>query len=472
MHFSTSRLRRGSVVLSAALAGAVLAPVTAWAGAPASPTITAPAASAVITDSPLAVTASSAATSVQFDLGAGPIDSDTQPVVTNVATGSLEVLGVKGTVTITATDCTPTCNGTTDTVDVTVNLPKPSITSPQAKDYVRNSVDVKASAPGGTLQYSVDGNPVGLPVTAPFDKRVSLSGTLEGQHTLSVQQCNIAGDYCHGKQDSVTVIKDTKPPRWTNVRASNKTVFPVKDNYKDSTRLSARVSENLGRAKVEIRKAGGPVVRTFNLGREDNGSISVTWNGRRANGDMVPKGRYTYRFIGTDRAGLTGKSDAKRLTVSDKRLVKKHVSKTVSAWGSKSGQFAGSCSSIVRVGSGGVGLRSNSKRNGCTGKPSLALTVHKLHIGKAFKLGSAKISAYGGKTSSRPGRALMFAYSKAGDAVSLTRLGGPTKWRTCKSFRLDGMLIRGNLYWATYTANGYWYDVDKFKVTYTATYLR
>ena len=470
MRFRASR-RSVSVALGAAVVGAFLVPATAAAGAPVSPTITAPLDSAVVTASPLAVTASSAGTSVQFDLGSGPIDSDTQTVVTGSANGSLEVYGVKGSVTVMATDCTPTCTGPTDSVDVTVDLPKPSITSPSAKDYVRNAVDVNASAPGGTLQYSLDGTPVGLPIGAPFDKTVSLSGKLDGQHAISVQQCNAAGTYCNGYQDSVTVIKDTNAPRWTNVSASNKTVFPVKDNYKDSTRLSARVSEDLAKAKVEVRKAGGPVVRTFNLGREDKGSMSVNWNGRKANGDMVPKGRYTYQFIGTDRAGLTGKSDRKSLTVSDKQLVKQRVSKTLSAWGSKIDQFAGSCSSIVRVGSSGVGLRSNSKRDGCTGRASTAVTLHKLHIGNAYRYGSIQVSAYGGKTSSRPGKGVMFYYDKNG-ATAQKRLGSAMQWHSGRKVPLTKFLNRGSFFWAVGTANGFWYDVHQFKVTYTVTYLR
>ena len=471
MRFRASRRRRLSVALSVAIAGAVLAPTTAWAGAPVSPSITTPTDGATIGTSPLAVSAASTATSVQFDLGAGPVDSDTQPVLTGVADGSLEVYGVKGPVTVTATDCTPTCAGTTDSVTVTVDLPKPSIASPKPKSYVRNAVTVQASAPGGTLQYSLDGAPIGAAVPAPFDKRVNLDSKLDGQHTITVQQCNTAGDHCEGYQDSVTVIKDTRAPHWSRVRASNKTVFPVNDKYKDSTRLSARVNEDLAKAKVEIRKVGGPVVRTLNLGREDKGSMSVNWNGRKANGDVVPKGRYTYQFIGSDRSGLTGKSDAKRLTVSDKRLVKRRISKTLSAWGSKIDQFAGSCSSIVRVGSSGVGLRSNSKRDGCTDRPSAAVTVHKLHIGKAFRYGSIQVSVYGGKTASRPGRAVMFYYDKSG-ATAQQRLGSAVQWHSGHKVALENFINRGNFFWAVGTANGYWYDIRQFKVTYTVTFLR
>jgi len=126
----------------------------------------------------------------------------------------------------------------------------------------------------------------------------------------------------------------------------------------------------------------------------------------------------------------------------------------------------------VRVGSDTVGLRSNSKHDGCTGKASAAITLHKLHIGRAFRLGKVTISAYGGRTSSRPGRALMFYYDDSGNPTATARLGASRAWHRGRSVDLDDLLIRGNLFWAAFTANGFWYDVQKFRVSYTATYLR
>ena len=128
--------------------------------------------------------------------------------------------------------------------------------------------------------------------------------------------------------------------------------------------------------------------------------MQATWNGRKTNGDIVPKGKYTFRFIGTDVSGVVGKSNDKVVYVSDKQLVKKNVTKTVSAWGSKYDSFAGDCSTVVRVGSSTVGLRSNSKR-ACTGEGSVALTAHKTFVGKALKYGNMRISAYGGRSESR-----------------------------------------------------------------------
>ncbi len=200
------------------------------------------------------------------------------------------------------------------------------------------------------------------------------------------------------------VIKDTKAPTWSDVSTSNGTVYPVKDNYKDSTQLSARVSENVSDAKVEIRKAGGPIVRTLQLGRIDAGRVRATWNGRKSNGDIAPKGKYTFRFIGTDKGGLVGKSNDKVVNVSDKELVKKDVTKTVSALGSGLGDYSGGCSRVVVMRSldgyardwkNGLQWQSNFRRS-CTGVAGVAMSAHVAKTEQAIRYGSFQISTYGG----------------------------------------------------------------------------
>ena len=37
---------------------------------------------------------------------------------------------------------------------------------------------------------------------------------------------------------------------------------------------------------------------------------------------------------------------------------------------------------------------------------------------------------------------------------------------------MEPFLIRGRLVWVVGTANGNWYDVKQFKITYTVTVLR
>jgi len=472
-HQFTSSLRRWSVVLAVSLSAALVVPATALAVG--GPTITSPADGSATATSPLAVSATSSAPQVRFTLTSGVVPVDTQlvSVVTGTATANLDVFGATGNTTVTAIDCTGgTCSGIEDTISVTVGLDAPVITSPSNNKVVGSSVTVQATAPGGGLEFILDGNVVGTDVTAPFEKNVSLDGKSQGSHTITVKQCNVAGDICEGDTDTVTIIKDTQGPKWTDLGVSTSPFYPVNDGYKDSTTLSAKVGEKSSDTKVEIRKQGGPIVRTLKLGRVDQGRVKATWNGRKSNGDVVPAGKYTFQFIGTDTNGVVGKSSDKVVQVSGKKLVKKTVTKTVSAWGSKIDKFAGSCSSVVKVGSGTVGLRSNSKDN-CTGDASLAYTQHAIKIGKAKKYGNLKISVYGqGVTRDAP-TAIMFNVLPSGNLGATTRVGGSKGWTAGDSVSLEKYLIGGSyLSWVILTGGGNSYDAIKFKVQYTVTVLQ
>ena len=483
MRISSVRVRRLSTAMSLAMAAAVLAPATAWAGVPVSPNITAPAPGTTISSSPLSVSAESSAQFVRFDLGAGPIDSDIVEVTGGVATGSLEVFGLDGNVTITATDCSPgpVCGAPGDSIQVDVQLDPPTINSPKPKTYVRNSVEVNAQAAGGTVRYSLDGDPIpGLdPVGPPFDASVSLEGKLNGQHTIKVQQCNTAGTVCDGESDAVTVVKDTKPPNWTNVNASNKTVYPVKDNYKDSTRLSARVNEPLARASVEIRKAGGSVVRTFNLGRERAGSVAVNWNGRKANGDIVPNGKYTFQFIGKDRSGLTGKSRTNAVHVSGKKLVRKTVTKTVSALGSFAGNGSGDCSGVYRLDyprsrygwKSGLGYYSRSQCNGSR-DDDVAIALHRIAAPSAAEHFSVKIDTYGGGAFRHAGPAIIGYVKKDRTYGVLSSVQAGLGWHGGPTRSAGPYLKKGKISWVFATVRGNWFDVKEFRVTFKVGVLQ
>jgi flagellar hook assembly protein FlgD len=475
-HLSIARLRRWSVVLAVALTTAVAVPAQALAGgAPGStPTITSPADGSAASTSPLTVTASSTAPEVRFTLDSGgTVDTQLVPVSTGTATADLALFGVKGNVTVRAVDCSAgICNTSEDTITVDVGLAAPVITSPVNNKVVGSSVTVKATAPGGALQFLLDGNVMSTDLSAPFEKPVSLDGKSQGNHTITVKQCNVTGDICQGDTDAVTVIKDTQGPKWSDLGVSTSPFYPVNDGYKDTTNLSAKVGEKSSETKVEIRKQGGPVVRTIKLGRVDQGRVKVTWNGKKSNGDIVPAGKYTFRFVGTDVNGVVGKSNDKVVQVSGKKLVKKTVTKTVSAWGSKISKYAGSCSSVVKVGSGTVGLRSNSKDN-CTGDASIAATQHAIKIGKAKKYGNLKISVYGeGVTKDAP-TAIMYNVRKNGETGGVTRIGGSKGWTAGDSVDLEKYLFDGGyVSWVILTGGGNSYNAIKFKVQYTVTVLQ
>jgi hypothetical protein len=485
-----SQVRRTAAVLTIAVVAAVLVPVStsaALAAAPTSaPTITAPADATTVGSPGLPVSATSSAAQVRFVLDGreGNPDYDkTVSVSGGSASTQFSVLGLSGSTQVDAYDCDDvgSCN-TVDkgTVTVTVDLNDPTIVSPGDGDVVHSSVTVRVDAPGPTIQFFVNGTPVGKDTAAPLERKISLSAYSDGSLTIKVRQCSTDGTVCGGEEDSITVIKDTKGPRWSDLSTSNRTVFPVKDRYKDSTLLSARVGERSLETKVEIRKAGGPVVRTIKLGRVDPGKVRATWNGRKNNGNIVSKGKYLFRFVGTDVHGVVGKSGDKAVYVSDKKLVKKTVNKTVSALSSGLGDYSGDCSRVVVMRSldgyarswrNGLQWQSNAKRN-CSGSASVALSAHVAKTEKAIRYGTFQISAYGG-AALRNGGPAKILYIKSNETLGARQgLGTGLGWHKGDREALSKYLFGTRLVWYVGTANGNWYDIKEFKITYTVTVLR
>jgi hypothetical protein len=335
---------------------------------------------------------------------------------------------------------------------------------------------------GGALRFFVDGSPAGKVVgsTSKLAKQISLVGRADGDHVLSVQQCNADGSICAGGTDQVSVIKDTRGPRWSDLSTSNRTVFPVKDRYQDTTVLSARVGERSRETRIEIRRAGGPIVRTLTLGRVDAGKVRATWNGRKSNGDIVPDGKYTFRFVGTDTHGIVGKSEDRAVYVSDKRLVKKTVNKTVSALKSGLKDYSGECSDVVAIrllqGYGrdwpaGLQWRSNVQRS-CSGDAGVALSAHVARAERAIRYGSVRISAYGGASLSRGGPAKIIYIQRNETLGARQTLGTGLGWHNGDRVKLKSYLIGSRLLWFVGTANGNWYDIKEFKISYTVWVLR
>lgn len=466
------------------MVAALLVPVStsaALAAAPTSaPTITAPADATTVGSPELPVSATSSAAQVRFVLDGreGNPDYDkTVPVSGGSASTQFSVLGLSGSTQIDAYDCDDvgSCNTVDkDTITVTVDLNDPTIVSPGDGDVVHSSVTVRVDAPGPTIQFLVNGTPVGKDTAAPLERKISLSAYSDGSLTIMVRQCSTDGAVCGGEEDSITVIKDTKGPRWSDLSTSNRTVFPVKDRYKDSTLLSARVGERSLETKVEIRKAGGPVVRTIKLGRVDPGKVRATWNGRKNNGNIVSKGKYLFRFVGTDVHGVVGKSGDKAVYVSDKRLVKKKATKVVSAYGSFRGNGSGSCSDLFRLNYDavrfdwpkGVGYYSNVYCRG-SGTDDVAVGGHSIGLKSAKRYGRVSISAFGAGASRHAGPGALLSLRSNGEVGATTRLGTAPGWYGVKGLSLAKYARGGRLRWVVGTANGNWYDVKEYRVVYT-----
>lgn len=475
------RMRRTVGVLVVAMVAAVLAPLPASARVV--PTaITVPSDGDTIVSSPMLVSADSEAAYVRF-VAAGQI-ARTVPVSTGSAVTEIPVQGLDGNTSIDAYDCDTetTCADTPASITVDVDLKAPEILAPSRNDVVGSSVTVTVKTSwGGALRFFVDGLPVGIVSgsSTRLAKKVSLKDHKDGAHVLSVKQCNSDGSICDGATDSVQLIKDTKSPNWSDASALPSTVYPVKDGYKDSTTLSARVSEALRSAKVEIRKSGGPVVRTIKLGREDKGKVRAKWNGRKANGSIVPNGRYVFRFIGSDKAGLVGQSNDKVVNVSDKRLVKQTVIRTVSAKSSFYRNLSGACSGVYSLDyrqarydwPKGVGYYSRSKCSG-NANDDTALALHRAAAPKAVRYGAIRIDTYGGGAFRHAGPGAILYVKGNGDAGAGRIARQNLAWHSGPSVAGGAYVKRGRVLWAFGAVRGNWFDVKEFRLTFRISVLR
>ncbi|HVQ88928.1 MAG TPA: FlgD immunoglobulin-like domain containing protein, partial [Actinomycetes bacterium] len=349
--YGATRLRAGvlaGVVVAALLGGHAAASASeVQRGGGTTPVITAPADSTVVPVSPVHVSATSTATIVRFVLDSrGGVFTVDANVVAGSAAADLPTAGIDGSTDIRAYDCTApdVCNTAFDSVAVTIKLADPKLTKPPNDELVGGSFKAAADADQGAIAFQVDGQTRATDTTSPFAKTVGIAGLADGKHSVRAVQCDATGTVCEGPISNVRkIVKDTKPPRWSDVGASPDPLYPFRDHYKDSTKLSAKVSENVVNVRVEIHRKDGPLVRTLRLGSKRAGKVNVSWNGRTAGGDMVRPGAYTFRFIGSDAIGHTSKSTERTVQVSDKRLVRQSGSKTLSAKGSFVGSISGSC---------------------------------------------------------------------------------------------------------------------------------
>lgn len=82
---------------------------------------------------------------------------------------------------------------------------------------------------------------------------------------------------------------------------SASTIWPAKDGYRDTIRITRRMSEP-ARATLTIYGPTGTRVRSVSY-RFDTGIASYTWNGRTSTGSILPAGRYRVVVSWRDLAG-------------------------------------------------------------------------------------------------------------------------------------------------------------------------
>ncbi len=332
-----------------------------------------------------------------------------------------------------------------------------------------------ATAIGSTSLGSLGAGSHSFTLTA---KRPSGSFLPTGSYTVHLDTSKvISGSTVQGHaQASVKV--DRTGPRASGVNASPSTIYPARDHYRDSTQLVARTNEKVTSVRAQIFDGKGHQVRTLSVGTRPAGRVALSWNGKSSKGSVVPAGRYSFRFLLEDVAGNRSTTAKKRITVSDKRLVKQVGVKTVTAKASASRLYVGACSELFSPGARGwaksVGYYSDYYECSTTQGDDLAAVVHRTSLPKAVKYGTVRIDTTGGKGRNHHGGKAALVYVTAKGVYS--NLGaslGPAD-RTYKGPTANSSFITngGRVSWLAGTIRGNNFDIKSFTVRYSYFVLR
>lgn len=147
----------------------------------------------------------------------------------------------------------------------------------------------------------------------------------KGTHTLSVTGTGLTGA---SKTATSTIVVGASVATKTTVTTNSSTVYPVKDNYIDSSVITVSLTTNSGTGvpgsgTVWIYK-GAKKIQGWNFTRANLNSsekMVITWNGRA--GGKIAKGSYSIRVSFKSSENGRTVTASKNIVVSDKKRVLK-----------------------------------------------------------------------------------------------------------------------------------------------------
>jgi flagellar hook assembly protein FlgD len=146
-----------------------------------------------------------------------------------------------------------------------------------------------------------------------------------GRYSVQLTTSRVINGMPVSNATSRSVIVDTVAPGLGSISGGGTTFYPVRDGYKDD--FAPRVSLGEGGTLRLTVYSGSSVVRTISTSRHA-GRTSITWNGRRSSGVLVPAGKYTFTYSATDAAGNKRSTGHYSVYVSSKRLLSRSVTYT------------------------------------------------------------------------------------------------------------------------------------------------
>lgn len=230
--------------------------------------------------------------------------------------------------------------------------------------------------------------------------------------------------------------------------------------------------------QVEIRNAGGVTVARPDLDFASQTTAHFSWNGQQTEGDTVPSGTYTVVVL--DASGNQA-STIGHVTVDNRQLVTKTLTRTVTAKGSKVTQDVGACSVVKSPSThgwtGSLSLLSNSKCHR-TDRAGVVVTAHALKLPAAAAYLSAQVKVYGGAARRAGGSRALLSYLKGpGDDITTPRaLSARIGTHAGPRMSARGLVLSDStgtyLAWYAKTGAGNRYDVKSFTVSLTYQVLR
>lgn len=381
-----------------------------------------------------------------------------------------------GQVTVDRDLFSPDGNGLVDTVTASVALEEaPGLTATWSLLDAAGAVavpaqDIDVTDPAATT-FTVDPAAAGVTDLAT------------GGYTLVVDASAPGGKNGFTARTSTPLDVDVDGPVPTAVTTTLATFYPVDDGYRDEVGVRLSVEDSgLGAGTatggvIRVLAADGKVVRRF--GRADlPDGFTFAWDGRTAQKEIVP-GTYRLEAVLTDDAGNRAVASSREVTVSDKELVRRTWTRTVTARASLARNDSGRCSRLRFPGlhgwKGSIGYLSQAR---CTGSATdasrIAAGVHGLRVPRAVRYHRVSIAAYGGSSKKGTGdRAGLHFFGNEGLLGDTAVLGPKVGWHGAGG-RLGSKMVspQRNVFWAVSTGYGQRYDVKSFRVTVSYTALQ
>ncbi len=388
--------------------------------------------------------------------------------------------------TITAVSCDATglvCDTqTSDPISVDVAHLNPIITALTPSPFSPNGDGVREHA---TLAYTLDlASDVTATVTDSKGTVVysrHLGSLPEGTHTwtwngaltnghtakdgtyrLTVQTSAVVDAEPRTGMASRTLRVDLVKPTVTAVRTTYGTLYPHRDGYRDSTVLSAHVSE-AATVVVRVTKPSGSTVWSGRVSTSSAGTAKLTWRGASSAGHALSAGRYRFRFTVTDVAGNVTQGPLTAITVSTRKAVKRSWVKTLTADSASGGLYekTDESSNVTIYSPFGAGaLRFHASSSG------QVRTVNHVTLPSAAAYVSVRVDTYGRGISG--GKAYLAFLDDSESEVHGRTLSSSTGTHKGSTASTTATLLDGHrVQWELLVGSGNTYDVRSYTVTLT-----